>query len=134
MCLERAGENQELADESIQARQSDRRQHRDDEQRGVKRHCLRDTAVIGEKPRVPPLVQNSDEKEERAGRKAVIHHLQDRAFDRRLIEGEDAEHTEAEVGDGGVGDELFHVGLHPGDKRAVNHADDRQDDHQPRVF
>ena len=40
------------------------------------------------------------------------------------MEGEDAEHDEAEVADAGIGDELFEIGLNESDQRAVNDADD----------
>ena len=65
-------------------------------------------------------------KEERAGGDAVVEHLIDRALNRRGVEGENSEDDEAEVADRGIGHEALQVGLHRGDERAVDDADDRE--------
>ena len=75
---------------------------------------------------VPALVDHPDEEEQRAGRHAVVDHLQHAARQRLRREGERAEHDEAHVGHRRVGDEAFEVHLHRGHDRAVEDADHRQ--------
>ena len=82
---------------------------------------------------VAALVDPPDEEEQRAGRQAVVDHLQHAAGDRLAGDGEDAEHDEAEVGDRRVGDEALEVLLHRGDDRAVDHADHGQRQEQRRA-
>ena len=43
-------------------------------------------------------------------------------------EAEDAEDDEAQVADGGIGDQLLQIGLHQRDQRAIDDADDGQHD------
>ena len=50
---------------------------------------------------------------------------------RRIEEGEQPEHDEPQVGDGGIGDELLHVLLDHRDHRPVHDADDREEDDPP---
>ena len=76
--------------------------------------------------RVEAVVDHPDHEEHRPGRDAVVDHVEDRALDADLVEREQPEHAEAQVGDGAVGDELLDVLLHPGDQRAVDDADDAQ--------
>src|SRR6185437_7190858 len=75
---------------------------------------------------VAALVDDAGQHEKRAGGDAVVQHLVDRAVHAQLGEAEDAEHYEAQVADGRVGDQLFQVGLHHGDKRAIDDADNGQ--------
>ena len=67
MGLERSGQDQEFADEAIQSRQADRREHGDHEERRIKRHRGRQAAVVRQHASVPALVDHSDQQEERAG-------------------------------------------------------------------
>ena len=56
-------------------------------------------AVLRDHARVPPLVDDSDEQEERARRDAVVDHLEDGALQAARIEREHPQHDEAEVRD-----------------------------------
>jgi hypothetical protein len=78
------------------------------------------------------VVEHAYEEEERSGREAVVDHLEERAFPRHLVDRQEPQHHEAEVGDGGVGHELLHVVLHPGDQSSVEDADEREP-HQERL-
>jgi len=60
----------------------------------------------------------------------VVDHLEQRSLPGHDVEGEEAEHHEAQVGDRGVGHQLLHVDLHPGDEGAVEDADHRERDEQ----
>ena len=64
------------------------------------------------------------QQEERAGGEAVRNHLIHRAVGALLAESEDAEHDEAEVADGRVGDQALDVRLDQSDQRAVDDTDD----------
>ena len=52
----------------------------DDEERRVDRHHLGEAAEVVEHARVAAVVDDADEEEERAGRDAVVHHLEDGAL------------------------------------------------------
>ena len=80
--------------------------------------------------RVAAVVEHADRQEERAGGNAVIEHLVDRALNRNGAERENAEDDEAQVADRGVSDQALQVGLHHGDQRAVDDADDRENGDQ----
>ena len=60
------------------------------EDRRVDRHHLRQAAVLGDLARVPPLVDDADEEEERAGRDAVVELLDDAAGDADRVQREHA--------------------------------------------
>src|SRR6266478_3973932 len=51
-------------------------------------------------------------------------HLEDGALHGNVLEGEDAEHHEAQVADAGIRDEFLEIGLNESNKRAVDDADD----------
>ena len=72
---EGAEEDEELADETVRAREPDRGERDDDEDRRQRRSHLGEASVGREVAGVGSLVQVSDEEEERSGRDAVIHHL-----------------------------------------------------------
>ena len=57
--------------------EADARQRRDDEERRVDRHRLREAAEVVELARVAAVVDDAEEEEERAGRDAVVDHLED---------------------------------------------------------
>ena len=81
--LERAAQDQELADETVQQRQAHRRQHDDHEERRVHRHGRGQSAVLGDVVGVPPLVDHAQQHEQRAGGDAVVQHLVHRAVHAR---------------------------------------------------
>jgi hypothetical protein len=56
-------EDQELADEAVQAGQADRREGRDEEEGRRDRNDARDAAVRLDLARVAPLVEHPDEEE-----------------------------------------------------------------------
>ncbi len=123
-----ADEDHELADEAVERRQADRGQGGEDEHDGEPGDRLRETAELLELLGVAAVIEHPDEQEEGAGRETVVDHLEQGALPGDLVEGEEAEHDESEVGDRGVGDQLLHVDLGPGDQRAVDDADQRQAD------
>ncbi len=68
------------------------------------------------------VVDHADEQEERAGRDAVVHHLENGALHARRGRAEDPEHHVSEMRDRRVRDEAFEVGLLPRDERRVDDA------------
>src|SRR5262249_4071999 len=86
--------DRELADESVQGGQAQRRHHYDHKQRGVDGHDGGDAAELRDFTRVPPLVNKADCKEERAGRDAVVDLLDDAAGYAVGIQGEYAQSAE----------------------------------------
>ena len=81
---------------------------------------------------VAAVIEHANAEEERAGRDAVAEHLEYSTLDRNRIEREDSEYDEAEVAYGCVSDQALQIGLHHGDQRAVNDADNREDGDRPR--
>ena len=84
--------------------------------------------------RVRLLVDQADEREEQAGHDAVREHLEDGAVQAALGQRRGAEHDDAHVRDGRVGDDVLQVGLRHRAERAVDDVDagDRAD--EPRPF
>jgi len=76
-------------------------------------------------------MQDSRQHEEPAGGYAMGQHDEHGAVQPHLRKAEDAEHDESEVADRRIGDQLLHVGLHHGDQRAVDDAD-QGESHDPR--
>ncbi len=123
-----ADQDHELADEAVERRQADRRQSGEHEHEREPGNRLRQAAELLELLGVAAVVEHADEKEEGAGRESVIDHLQQRALPGDLVEGEESQHDESEMGDRGVGDQLLHVDLRPGDQGAVDDSDESQAD------
>ena len=73
---------------------------------------------------MPPLVDDADEQEERAGRDAVIELLDDAAGDADRVQREHPEHHHRHVADRRIGDQPLPVLLRQRDERAVDDADD----------
>ncbi len=76
------------------------------------------------------FVEHAHQQEQGAGAEAVVDHLQDAARYPLGVQGEDAQHHEAQVADAGVGHQALDVSLAQGHQRAVDDADDGQDGHQ----
>jgi hypothetical protein len=124
---ERARDDHELADEAVRTRHAHRRERDDDEDGRVERHHLREAAELVHHARVAAIVDRADEEEERAGRDAVVHHLEHGALHAGLRDREEAQHHVAEVRDRRVRDEALHVVLLPGHERAVDDAAEDRD-------
>ena len=122
-----------LADEAVEARQADARHGDEHPEEGQQLQPRRHAAVVGHLPRVVALVEHADEEEQRPGRQAVVDHLQQAAAHADLVQGEHAEHAEAEMGHAAVGDELLDIVLGQGAERSVKDADDRQRADQRRA-
>src|SRR5713101_3714819 len=118
-----AKKDKEFADEAVEHGQAERRERDKEEEGGELGHGSGETAVLGNLKGVAAVVEHADEEEERAGGDAVGKHLEDGALHGNVLEGEDAEHDEAEVADAGIGDEFFQIGLDESDQRAVDDAD-----------
>ncbi len=126
VALENSDQDQELADESVERRQRERRERDEQEEGHQYGHRCRKTAVLLDFVRVAAVVKHADGEEERARGDAVVEHLVDRALNCRRVEGKDSEDDEAEVAHRGVRHEALQVGLHGGDERAVDDADNRE--------
>jgi len=88
---------------------------------------------------VHAVIHHANAEEHGCRNKAVADHLDQRAFNGVLIEFLAGEHEKAQrhkahVRNRRVRHQLFHVGLHQGDKADVNHCNQGQRDHHPRVF
>ncbi len=77
--LECAAQHQEFADETVQQRQPDGRQHCQQEERGIDRHGRCQSAKLFEFVCVLALIEHAGQHEECAGRDAMVQHLVDRA-------------------------------------------------------
>ena len=112
MHAERAEQDEELADEPVETRQADRRQHHHHEDGGVHRQLRPQAAELGDQPGVTALVDHADAEEQRAGRQAVVEHLVDAALHAFAVERRHAQHDEAQMAHRGVRDQPLEIGLH----------------------
>ena len=126
MKLEDADQDQEFTDEAVERRQRQRREADEQEEGHQHGHGRRQAAEFLDFVRVAAVVEHAHAEEERAGGDAVVEHLVNGALNRNGGEGKNSEHDEAQVADGGVGDQALEIGLNGGDQRAVNDADDGQ--------
>ena len=78
---ERADQDEELADEAVEAGQADRAEHHQREDAGQDRRRLLQALEGGDLPGVAAVVDHADEEEEGAGGDAVVDHLQHAALD-----------------------------------------------------
>ena len=124
---ERPEDHQELADEVVESRQPDGGEHREQERAGQPRHDDREAAHLPQIARMGSLVDHPDQQEQRAGRQAVVHHLQDAARHALVREREDAQDHEPQVRHGGVRDQPLDVRLDQRHHGAVDDPDQRQD-------
>ena len=126
---ERTLQDGELADESVEQRQSHRGEEHDHGDGGVDGHDVGDTAIFGDLAGMATLVQNADDQEQRAGRDSVIDLLQDRSAQAKRRKGEDAQRAEAEMANRGIRHQLLHILLHERNECAVDDGNDREDHH-----
>ncbi len=91
-------------------------------QRSGRRHA----AVGRDFERMPPLIEEADQDEQRAGGDAVGQHLVHRAIESLLRERKNSKHDETQVAHRGIRHQLLHIGLHHRHQRAVDDADDGQ--------
>ena len=120
--LEHAQQQQELADKPVQARQADARQRQHEHEEGQHGQPPGQAAEVGDLPRVVALVDHAHHGEQPAGRQPVVDHLQHAALDAQPVQGEQAQHAEAQVADAGIGDQPLDVALGQGHQRPVDDA------------
>ena len=131
-----AFENEKLADESVQARQTERREHGDAHPSAEQGSALHQAAEIVEAAQPAPLFEQSDEVEQGGGGNAVIEDLHedaaqrgmhvDRRGRRSCADGEETEHAVAQMVDRQVGDHSFQIALRPRGQRRKNNRTHRQ--------
>ena len=134
-----AAEDEELADEAVEAGQAERRKERDAHESGEDRRGLAQAAEIVDAAQTAGAeLDHGDEPEERGGGDAVIEHLQDDAVERGGLAGllrragrrngqrEDAEQAVAEVVDRGVGEDALQIFLRGGSPCAHDDGGDRE--------
>ena len=121
-------QHQELAHEIVEHGQPDAGQGSDQKGCGKPGRGRGHAAVIGDLERMAALIEQADQGEQGAGGNAVVQHLVNGTVEALLGEGEDSQHHEAEMADRGIRHQLFHVGLHHGHQRAVDDADDGEND------
>ena len=97
--LEGAEHAEELADEAVGAGQADGGHGEQDEEGGPDGHLDGQAAELGHVAGVVALVHHADAQEERAGGQAVVDHVEHGALQAGGVEGEHAQHAEAQVGD-----------------------------------
>jgi len=97
--LKRTGHDRELSNESVQQRQPDRRHRHDQENDGVCRHDVRQSSQLRNLARVPSLIDDAHDKEERTGRNSVVDLLDDAAVQAVRVKRKHPKHHEAHVAD-----------------------------------
>ena len=120
-------EDEEFADEAVEAGECDGGEDEEDGEEAECGHASDESADLVHVAGVVAFIDHSDDEEECPGGESVVDHVEDGAGDAFLGEGEHAEDAEGEVGDGGVGDEFFHIALGPGDEGTVDDSDDADD-------
>ena len=118
----------EFSDEAIEQRHAERTERDDEIDRGKTGHGRGQAAEFGDEARVTAFIEHANKEEERTGGNAVVDLLEHTAGKAKRREREDAKRAEAQVADGGIGDEALHVFLHEANDGAINDADERQRD------
>ena len=132
-----AAEDEELADEAVEAGQAERAEQRDAHEPGEDRRGLAQAAeVVDAAQAAGAELDHGDEPEERGGSDAVVEHLQDDAVERGGLAGllrragsgngerEDGEQAIAEVIDRGVSEDALQIFLRGGGPRAHHDGGD----------
>ena len=127
-----AHEHEELADERRHPGQGQRRQADEQEAPGQQRRDLTPPAEGSRILRAAPGYEEADDEEQCPRGQAVVDHVQHGARAALGRQGERAEGDEAEVRDGRVGDEAFHVALAHREQRPIEDADHSEDEHERR--
>ena len=125
---EGAGEDEELANEAAQDGQADHGQRGEDEERGCRGSLAGQAAISVDLAGRVAVVEDAEQEEERAIDDAVRKDLVDRAGRADDREAVDAENDEAQVADGGKGDQLPEVALDQCQAGSVENANDGQGD------
>ena len=81
---------------------------------------------------MPPLVDHTDDQEQRSRAQTVVDHLQDAALDALRVQCKQTQHDKPQVADRGISHQLLHILLGIRDRRAVEDADYRQSCHPGR--
>ncbi len=100
----RPQEHQELADKPVQPRQSDAGHGEHEQEEGHDGHLTGKAADLGHLARVVAFVDHANDEEQGTGAETVIDHVEQGTRQPRHLQAEHAQQTEAQVGDGGVGD------------------------------
>ena len=89
---------------------------------------LLNAAQLRDLARMRPVVNHADDSKEESRHHAVREHLHAGAQHAVRVEGGKTHQHQAHVRNRGKTDDIFEIGLHHGDKRAVDHVDQRQQD------
>ena len=73
-----------------------------------------------------PLVDHAHDEKQRAGGKAVVQHVVERAFHALKIEDKETQHHKTEMAHRGIGHQFLQIRLHHRHQGAVNDADHGQ--------
>ena len=98
--FKRTNKHQEFANEAVEARQTNGRQHDHHEEAGKNWGDRLDAAKLGDLACVSALVDHANHEEQCTSGNTVVDHLHDAARERLRCECEGAEHDEAKVGNG----------------------------------
>ena len=129
--LEGPDEDGHFSHESAESRETEGGKAGDDVADAEVGHDFHESAHFPDVAGVRAPVDHADEGEEEGGHQAVGEHLHDGSRHGRLVEHEDGKEYEPAVADGGVGVDVFQVGLHDGGVGPVYDADAREDDEYP---
>ncbi len=128
---EGADQHQELTDEPVEPGHPDGGQHGHGEHPGHHRGRRLQAPQRGDLPGLAPLVDPPDQDEQGGDDEAVVDHLEHPAGQPLAVEGEGAEHDEADLGQRRVGQQALQVALGAGHDGPVQDADHGQGQ-QPR--
>ena len=123
---ERADQDEELSDESIEPGNADRGQHGQGEHTGQDGRRGLQPLERTDLPRVAAFVDPAHQDEQGGDDQTVIDHLDDAAGESLAVEGERPEGDESDLGQRRIGEETLQVALGAGDKGAIGDADHGQ--------
>ena len=127
-----AQKNEEFANESVEARNTDRGEHHEGEDSSKNRCDLADALELRDLVGVATGVKESEKDEQSASRDAVVDHLQHRTFDAFDVQCEQTHKGKAHVGHRRISDETLEVALHGRDDAAIDHTNRGQGQHHWR--
>src|SRR5271170_1124569 len=134
VCPISSKEDEKLTDEIAETWKSERSHGKDEARSAQHRHGLPQAAHMRDVASMQSFLKEPGKDEECAGTDAVADHLDDGAFQRDFVSGEDSEKHESHVTDAGVGDEAFEIRLSNSQHCAVENSDDADCHHEGSEF
>src|ERR1700750_431953 len=126
---EAARKSEELADEAVEERQPDKREHGYEKERGELRGACREASVTLDFVGAVALIHHAKKHQQSTTGDGFTEDVKDGAVEAIDGEGVDTQGAEAEARDGCKGEQALQVVLNECDQGAIEYAEDGEHDH-----